>query len=140
MKRIIACLLLIAPLTANADNWLCIGEQSMGFNLIGGAWERSGFNPEKYLIKPAGAGVKYMDNAAVYQVHSFGNETPSWICPAFIEGKLVCYGFAARGNTFKYNPETGNFLRTGTVGYVETFKGKVSEDTPLIEIGKCSKL
>tara|TARA_B110000503_G_C6787841_1_gene265979 strand:- start:35 stop:457 length:423 start_codon:yes stop_codon:yes gene_type:complete len=140
MKRIIACLLLIAPLTANADNWLCIGEQSTGFFLEGGAWEITGFNPGKYLIKPSDDVTKLMDNAAVYQVHSFGNETQSWICPDFIEGKLVCYGFAARGDTFKYNRETGNFLTTTTMGYVETLKGKVSEDTPLIEIGKCSKL
>jgi hypothetical protein len=140
MKRIIAYLLLITPLTANADNWLCIGEQSTGFNLIGGAWERSGFNPQKYLIKPAGDVVKYMENAAVYQVHSFGNETPLWICPDFTDGLLDCYGTGTRGNTFKYNPETGNFLTTTTMGYVETLKGKVVEDTPLVEIGKCSKL
>ena len=82
----------------------------------------------------------------VYQVHAFGHDNPSWVCGDFgsnenAKGLLVCEGFAIAGDSFKYNPSTGHFLATRTAGYVHTFDdGRVADDTPSIEIGKCSKL
>lgn len=143
MKKILAGLLLIAPLTANADNWLCIVDKSTGFKLENGTWEIGNFNPDKYLIKPAD---KVSSSAgALYQVNSFGSELPEYICPTGFEdgeykGILDCRGFAIRGDTFKFNLTTGHFLSTYTSGYVHTSKGKIVDDNPAIQIGKCSKL
>jgi|TARA_B110000908_G_C10209461_1_gene429425 hypothetical protein len=145
MKKIIACLLLIAPLTANADNWLCIGEQATGFRLFeSGEWKQANFNEGKYLINPAEDFLRHKN--AVYQVHRFGQETPDGICKSdfgtsgYEKELLDREGYLTRGDTFKYNRATGHFLRTFTLGYVEAINGKVSNDSASIEIGKCSKL
>lgn len=143
MKKILAGLLLIAPLVANADNWLCIGDNSTGFVLKNGAWESAKFKPYKYLIKSAEGVVSSM--GALYQVHEFGREIPSYICPTgFLEDGefeeiLDCYGLGIKTDAFKFNPKTGHFLMTRTLGYVMS-DGKTVDDTPSIEIGKCSKL
>ena len=80
-------------------------------------------------------------------MHHFGDDIPSWLCGDFgsakrSKGMLICEGYAIPGDTFKYNAGTGNYLATYTTGYVhDDLLGKgVSTDTPIIQIGKCSKL
>ena len=83
-------------------------------------------------------------NKAIYQVHQFGEKYPSYICKEEFgfraEGLLICEGYGVHGNTFKYNTKTGNFLSSATLGYVHSKEGKVSLDTPSMDIGKCSKM
>jgi len=144
MKYILAVLVMTFSMQSTADNWLCIADKATGFTLKNGSWESTNFTSgEKYIIKEADDNGKLYD--AVYQVHAFGRDTPSWLCGDFrsdmyTEKLLVCDGLGTPSNTFKYNPRTGNFLATRTSGYVEDFDGVVNDDTPAIVIGKCSKL
>ena len=144
MKYILAALVLTFSMQSSADSWLCITDHAGGMVLENGSWRVGRFGPgDKYLIKEA---VSYNKaRGYVYQVHDFGSDVPSWVCGDFgsvknSEGNLVCDGITP-GNTFKYNPSNGHFLATSTRGYVTSRDdGSVFTDTPMIEIGKCSKL
>ena len=144
MKYILAVLVMTFSMQSTADNWLCISDDANGFALEDGSWEPTLFVVgEKFMIKEADG--LHKTDGAVYQVHRFGKDTPSWVCGdfhsnMFTEKLLVCDGYGTPSDTFKYNPRTGHFLATRTTGYVEDYKGVVSTDTPMIEIGKCSKL
>ena len=146
MKYILAVLIMTFSMQSAADNWLCITDKSTGFVLENGSWDYGKFAPgDKYMIKEADDLEKADD--VMYQVNRFGRDTPSWLCGDFISvgydaGMMICDGYGTPGNTFKYNPRTGHFLATYTGGYVhDKMSGDaVSTDTPIIEIGKCSKL
>jgi hypothetical protein len=148
MKYILAVLVMTFSMHSNADSWLCIMDKATGFNLENGSWKLAKFKFEagdKYMIKETDAiGTRF---GSVYQVHRFGSNTPSWLCGDFGSNEdakelLVCDGYAVPGDTFKYNPRTGHFLATHTNGYVHNkFSADgVSTDTPIVMIGKCSKL
>jgi len=143
MKYLFALLVMTASMQSSADSWLCIGDQSAGFQLTDGSWQPFSFTPgDKYLIKEADE--KRSAYGGIYQVHVFGKKVPTWTCGDFrsvigTEKLLVCDGWAAPGESFKYHPATGHFLATRTTGYVQDDKeGGVSTDTPFIEIGTCS--
>ena len=146
MKYILAVLVMTFSMQSTADNWLCIRDKATGFSLKNGSWNSTDFKVgKKYIIKDASERNKSV-SGSVYQVHEFGDDIPDWICGDFqndgvAKGMLVCDGYFIAGNTFKYNPSTGHFLATHTAGFVYTWDdGRVVEDTPIIEIGKCSKL
>ena len=146
MRYILAVLVMTFSMQSTADNWLCIRDKATGFALQNGDWVSGDFQAgNKYMIKEASQQNKSI-YGSVYQVHPFGDEYPSWVCGDFgsnedAKGLLACDGYAIAGDSFKYNPSTGHFLTARTNGYVHTFDdGRVVDDTPAIEIGKCSKL
>ena len=147
MKYILAVLFMTFSMQSAADNWLCITDKATGFVLKNGSWESRNFaSGDKYMIKEADSRRKTDD--VMYQVNQFGDNIPNWLCGDFksvvYKGMLICRGFAAPGDTFKYNPRTGHFLATYTNGYVHDSRSgdgvSTSTDTSTIEIGKCSKL
>ena len=134
-------------LVASAETYLCNMDQSTGFTYENGSWESTLYKPGKLLIKSADSHRIIMD-VAVYQVHWFGREDPSYVCKngfgseyIGVPDMLDCEGYPTRGNTFTFNKSTGNFLAISADGYLYTIDdGTVSHADTAISIGKCSKL
>jgi len=78
-------------------------------------------------------------------VKKIGQTLPTYTCLEDFskQGQIYCRGFGE----FKFNRENGRFLRTYTLGYYndtpgkpDSFFGAEGENTPAVEIGKCSPI
>ncbi len=144
-KRGIICatLALSIPAQASAESWLCIPDLATGFKYDAGTkqWREATFKTEgdRYIIKAAD------DGKNAYVITEFGD--PSTIPNAWCEndindgGYLFCKGIFTE---FKFNKNNLRFLQTYHGGYIEIQPSnkfmKEGDDTPLISIGRCSKI
>ncbi len=134
---------LTIPAAANAESWLCIGDLATGFtfNKVAKRWEIAKFNTSdsRYIISPSQA------KDTPYIVRNFGSDSglPLAFCKdGFIsEAFLRCRGL---GTDFAFNVKTLRYSYSYNVGYINPTPGlndmKEGDDTPLMEIGRCSRL
>lgn len=143
-RTIIAAILAITmPAQASAQSWLCIADMSTGFsyNKTLNKWEHTRFNvdDERLIIKPS------TGTSRAYEVFEFGNTSniAAATCGSAPNeyGFLFCDGLFGE---FKFNSKNLRYVRTYIAGYVEILPdnlfSKEGNDTPNIEIGKCSPI
>ena len=145
LKRVIiaATLAVSVPAQASAESWLCIPDMSAGFsfNKASQSWQHTKFNiqDERLIIRVSNTASRK------YEVNVFGKETsmPDYICKEGPNesGFLFCQGIFGE---FKFNTENLRYIRVYMAGYIEMRQSslfmKEGDDTPHIEIGKCSKI
>jgi hypothetical protein len=116
--------------------YLCIVDLATGFNFVSGNWKSVNFPPgAKYIVRPARGDELKLSR---WVVVAFGEERSMARCEEFNQyGWLVgCNGI----QEFKFNKETLKFLTAYLIGYVRTEPGKENDNTPSIEMGKCSRI
>lgn len=134
---IILFFVLLTSSNAHADQYLCISEKATGFefNKETKSWNTANFNVQgqKYIISKSK--VEFIE----YEVKKFAEKYTIAECMRdFTEkGFLDCDGPIG---TFKFNRENGRFLRINPWGYlgVSPFSTNEGDNSPFIEIGKCS--
>jgi hypothetical protein len=124
---------------ASAAQWICLTEQSTGFYFDTALklWKPTNFRSEsKFVVKNSTlTGYKY-------DIKKVGQEFPIASCKDdfFASTFLHCSGI---GGSFKFNKVTLRFQNVYEMGYFNPTPGlnnaKEGEDTPAIEIGKCSE-
>ena len=155
MKRVaLACVLTLAANSAAADEqkFSCFVEHSAGFTTETGAgWSAVSFKPDgRYRLRPATPaereGKSGLGGRATYFLASEG--TPSLETPCALDAPrktLRCDGLDA----FRMNMETQRFTAFYLRGYIDGVKNKKEpkdtkneaddEDTPLVELGLCTR-
>ena len=133
----------LLPTQASAATWLCIPDMASGlsYNTTLRKWGHAKFNVagERFLVKESSV------TDWEYEVREFGKESviPDAWCPKGPNeyGYMFCDGMYGQ---FKLNTKNLRYLRTYLAGYVEITPDsdmiKEGENTPFIEIGKCSKI
>jgi len=138
MKQIIWLVLFMLPGVSLADQWLCVADQSTGFlyNESSKKWERRGFNVDdrKYIVTQS----KFKNTK--YDVTLLGQKYASAYCvnEFSAKGDLYCKWESNNGLiwiVFNMNHIKGRFVKSKNMGYFSDSK----DDSPSIEIGKCSK-
>ena len=126
MKRIALILTLMMPSWAWTQNYLCIGEQTTGFIYQNNKWDETSFSDEKFIVK--------IENKKP-TVTKFGEKGVIFVpSDCVITTNFVsCSSFFGQ---FKIRTDNLLFLYTYTIGYVEN---KGEDNTPLIQVGTCSK-
>jgi hypothetical protein len=140
--RVAAALALsaVAFCVAAADEqstFLCISDAATGFHFASGKWESARFNAgQKYIVRPAKEDE--LKAWGQWVVVPFDEASPMAGCKEFNQyGWLTgCDGL----QQFRFNRETLRFVTAYLIGYVRTEPGKENENTPSMEIGKCSPL
>lgn len=138
--RIFALVLLsVFATVASADPWLCITEQSTGFVFKNGKWEQGRFTVEdrKYILRKLTKSDFYYRGNNKYGLFLVGADLAGTPCgDPSISGSIFCADFSGQ---FKFSTKSGRFLMTYTGGYWDSSVDKESH-TPLISIGRCSKI
>ena len=129
LPHIAGLFLLTSSALAEDKQWLCLADQTTGFNYEAGKWKQRNFKPVgKYLIKCK------LDECSFYN-YSFEYEFP---CDNLLEGSgyIECESYLSNDkirleiSTLKFTVSTTeNYF-----GYGPTF------DSILITIGKCALL
>ncbi len=137
MKKIILILFILSPFSyaAAADKWLCVGDKSTGFSndLDKKQWQMTKFPTSKWIISKSDGPTKG------YVAKEFGSKDRSIPCGKFgsnvleIKNLLICDHEIM---TLKFNRKTGRYLHFYKAGFVYS---ENDTDTPLVEIGTCSK-
>ncbi|MDM7950090.1 hypothetical protein [Hydrogenophaga sp.] len=146
MKAVLALALLLPVMASAATSYLCVADKAtgMGFDKASGVWEVRTFRADsKYLVSEATEREEAI-YAAKWLVKKMGSSSPTLLCPeGFSEiGFLFCENLGE----FKFNRKSGRYLRSYTMGYFNDMPGKAGplraegDDTPAIEIGKCSPI
>jgi hypothetical protein len=143
-KAIIAAIVLAVPIQANAESWLCAGDLANGlaYNKANRTWEPTRFNAKdtKFIIRPSDHPTRK------YEVNEFGKPEgpfPDYACKVEPNeaGYLFCSGLFGE---FKFNTKNLRYIRVYLAGYIEIMPSNTlmaeGEDTPMIEIGRCSKI
>ena len=133
---LLVCLISTAVLAD--ESYLCIGEHATGFafNEKNQTWITTTFQENKWMVK------KSDDPQIKWQVFEFGKDFPIAMCEQdFNEsGNLFCDGIAQ----FRMNKKNLRYLYIYPFGYWsdnEKYKMfKEGRNTPVMEIGKCSKI
>ena len=113
--------------------WLCIADMTTGFAFENGKWARVDFLTEdnRFIVsrKQVVGSTKVR-----YHVTKFGEKFGRQCDPDFPneQGFLFCEGVA----NFKINTNTGRYMRVYPFGFIDGIDN--NNNTPLIEIGKCS--
>jgi hypothetical protein len=124
---------------AEDDKWLCIADAATGFKYNNGSWPSANFfvKEDRYLVskKPYGGDEKDLR----YAVTRFGDKSPEAYCDKDSPNSLswiFCdrIGFIL----FKININNLRYLKADLFGYAGGTDQ--NENSPHIEIGKCSKL
>ncbi|MCI0400811.1 MAG: hypothetical protein L0Y67_08830 [Gammaproteobacteria bacterium] len=131
--------LAIAPLSAQAEQYLCITDQVTGFafNAATKQWERTSFEAgSKYVI------AESQSETSTFNVKEIEPSPALLLCTSSFNetGFLFCEGFVG---SFKFNRKNGRYLRAHLFGYFNVIPGAyeitdATSDPPYIEIGKCS--
>ena len=121
------------------DQYLCIADQATGFIYEDGSWRSANFDvgDNKYIVRRAKESDGILAEGKEWGYVAFGTQNfvgcdqvgPAFTCSPFGQGLL--------GN-FVVNLSTLRYQRYYPFGY--TNGGDSPDDTPLIEIGKCSPL
>lgn len=133
VRALLTSLLLLTP--ALGAEWLCVPDQATGFKWIDGAWQDVTFDtPHTYLIKE----VPEYELGGMFvalEVTQIGRANPTHRCPPIVGEQVACGGL---GMGFVFNRATLRYQEYYGFGYVDG--GDSPENTPAIEIGKCSPL
>ena len=135
---------LLAPTTATAtETFVCIGDIATGFafDATSRQWEKASFKSNtKYVI------TKSSSTETVWEVKQVGKNIPTALCDQDFNdtGGLTCRGF----EEFRMNKNNLRFVRAYLFGYwtdnaMNRLTGErfaESENTPVIEIGRGSRL
>jgi hypothetical protein len=138
MKNVLkkSSLLLIFLFSTNAiaqTGYVCIADKAAGFSFdtYSKTWNNANFkvSDSKYVLSKSGGS---------WQWKKMGESYPS-SCGEFSE-----YGYLKCDNGFtqvSFNKKNLRYMKSYLVGYVNGgIAGKEGEDTPNIEIGKCSPI
>jgi len=121
-------------------SYLCIADSAVGFifNKSTKAWNRTFIQTDrKYIIS------KSESIYDVWEVNVIGDDFPFSGCKEDFndDGNLFCEGLS----DFRFNKYNLRFLKIYPIGYWNEFRGvmknyKEGNNTPYMEIGKCSPL
>ena len=130
---------LLAPSLAKAEQYLCIADSAtwFWFNEKTESWERASFKIDNHKYVIAEAKIK---NTA-YEVTRLGAIAPILRCDESFDpdGVLFCMDGHGEYKFLRFNKNTGRYLIGYLVGYYDVVPGgNESDNTPWIEIGKCS--
>lgn len=134
MPRLLVLLIagLVVQVQAKEPSYLCAADASTGFfrDSRTDRWSQSTFTPDaKYVVSPSKL------TGFTYQVTTLGSNAAVIYCQlGFVTDVLECESLYRMGQ-FKLNRRTGRFVRSYTMGFVDG-----SDDTPYIEIGRCSSV
>jgi hypothetical protein len=143
LKSLLTAVSLTVSPAANAESWLCIGDLATGFafNKETRRWEITKFNTNdsRYIISSS------QSKESPYLVRNFGSDSsfPLAFCKDGFSADtfLRCRGLVT---DFSFNVKTMRYSYSYNVGYINPTPGvndmKEGDDTPLIEIGRCSRL
>ena len=145
MKRcnlLITILLLLNPLIAGAEQYLCVPDKATGFayNKNSRTWEQANLTTNRKYIVSKSDDEHFKRYAFV--VIEIGQTIPRAICEKGFSdgGYLECLGVF----DFRFNKKNGRYILTHTLfGYIDVlpngyFPTDEKSTTPFIEIGKCS--
>ena len=133
LKYILLPIGLAASLSSLADQYLCTADLVTGFswNEKDGKWESTNFNVEKenYLVSSIEPST-----GSHYVIKKLGDRKIIATCMSGFDerGLLYCKDILV----FRMNREAGRYLLVYPSGYVEGYDN--NDNTPFIEIGKCS--
>lgn len=128
-------------------SYLCVADKAagLGFDKGRGTWESKTFKADsKYLVSQASQ-AELAISTDKWLVKEIGQSFPSYSCAEGFskQGQIYCRGFGE----FKFNRENSRYLRTYTFGYYNDTPGKTDplfgaegDNTPVVEIGKCSPI
>ena len=168
MKKYIVILLLAFSGSAFAESYLCIADKATGFAFQDGDWVSNEFNvgDEKYILRErsnkemeqarevvetlkevfeeieaedlglaTNEPVDYLLNSThVVLQHGF-DDVPLYLCRyVSITGSFKCNGIKGK---FLFSTKSGRFTMTHLAGY---WRGKDNDQTPIMYIGRCSKI
>ena len=142
MKQIIWLVLFMLPGVSIADQWLCVADQSNGFNYRESSdkWEQTKFtvDDDKYIVSQSKFEIYKYDvtrlgkkNSSAYCEKGF-NTKGDLYCELKVKADMEMNGLMYR--VFNMNHIKGRFVMSENFGYFSGFKV-----SPSITIGKCSK-
>ncbi len=126
---------------AIAEQYLCVAEKASGFRFdeTTATWVAATFRAdEKFLIAPSAM------KGGAWEVKKLGSSVRSYYCEDDFKGDFLWCDtdillVKFRDQAFRFNKGNGRFMRIYPEGYVNPTPGKPeSDNTPSIEIGKCS--
>jgi hypothetical protein len=124
---------------ASADPWLCTTEQTTGFVFKNDNWEPGRFTVEdrKYILRKLTEADFYYRGDNKYGLFLLGMDLVGTPCTnPSLSGNIFCEDFVGQ---FKFSTKSGRFLMTYMSGYWDS-KSDAESHTPLISIGRCSKI
>lgn len=137
MKKILVLLLLIVSTNVFAnESYLCIADKQTGFsfNKQSKTYESENFNvsKSKYILK---------NNNNTWEWTDFGLEHS--LCKGSFNASGI-FGCGGGIESVTFNKNNLRYVKTSIFGYLvgddKNFKFKDGENTPFIEIGKCSPM
>ena len=130
---VIFLFIVVSSLFAAEERFLCVAENATGFryNLEKKVWETAKFSVEnaKHLVRETKTTFDKLEMITVgnkhrecYSIDGFDEQGDAYFeCTEYVE--------------FKMNKMTGRYLLVYMAGYID---GDSSDNTPFLEIGKCS--
>ena len=136
---LLICICLIPTSATGADSYLCVPYMSTGFsfNRITKNWNYSEFKTQnKYIVKKIEKGDPLGALGYKWQIVTMGDATPLIISTNDLdeEGRLI---FDYKFKHFNMNTKNMKFIYSYMYGYWT--EGSTRDDTPFLEIGKCSE-
>lgn len=140
---VILLVCLISTVALADESYLCIGEHATGFAFNGKnkTWSTARFPPHKWIVKKS-TNPKYK-----LEIVEFGEEYPTLKCDTDFNdsGNLICLDTGGEGwGQFRMSKNNLRYLWAYPYGYWsdtnEVKALKEGANTPLMEIGKCSKI
>lgn len=129
-----------AQTAAAPQPWLCVPDQAVGFAFepSSKSWAQRRFrvSDDKYLIRGSER-TNAFGGKARWEISKFGNQEPLFLC--YTDPSFPLLDCSQYNNTFILNKNTMRFQYYFSGSYLRGFD-KADEDTPYIEIGKCSPL
>ena len=125
------------PAIAQFDSYLCIADQSTGFSFdkTTEQWSATNFNvsENKYIVRR----IRIRDPADSIFIDWQG-EIPEIICEERINVRSLMCDESNHADFF-FSAKTMRYMKVSSFGYLVPLD-QVGDDTPFIEIGKCSPL
>ena len=122
------------PAIAQVDSYLCIADQSTGFAFDKSTeqWSAKNFNvsENKYIVR------RIRTEESVFL--DWQGEIPEIICRQRINVRSLTCDESNHADFF-FSAKTMRYMKVSAFGYLVPFD-QVGDDTPFIEIGKCSPL
>ena len=143
MLRILVLSVLLLPLSAIADSYICVVDNMTGFRAKDN-WKPVIFSENfKYIVRPPKAGdflyEQFKSNNIYVVMEIGGDNVPNASCDRDFDvtGVLTCDG----SMTFRMHRHTLNFITVREGGYLYLSDDGTGELSDVgVEIGKCSKI
>jgi hypothetical protein len=117
------------------DKYLCIADKATGFHWTGTEWAQTTFkvDKDKYIVADLDANRRHDD--ITIGVTKLGDQRPSYFCrDRDSYSTLYCTG----GVNMRVNLKSLRYMQIYSEGYLEGDDN--NNDTPYIQIGRCSKI